>query len=451
MPWQFYTETLPETPADWAGLTVTARIVFDSFGTVNNWVVDDYATVNGYEFVRLNTKDLIYDVSEYWKSTGNNRFAAVSDATGGVFCAGFKLILSVEVPVEIRPDAGVEGRLGGMVLSTLGDNGEDHFVGPALLSGQTPNDQYITFVAQGIDAAVFQRLLQWEGGEDVPGEPLKRRVDRDAAVKTVLRLTSKTDNIEVTKVNVWVVEAFGVLVTNPAPGPRPLSQSNTVLAIDGSTGGVVFYALPSYRFKFAIEPIAIFDVSADVPELRGGKDTRGDSQLGDISPFSLEPLSGGATLRWDVSRRVQYRFRNPNLIPYNKLTANYGVLYDGQPIPDRVSVPFPSSAVIGNDDPKVLGEENNPYDPYRSAQNEFIEHDIGELASFDTPSLALPNSGGQEGFTFEEEDLFQEFARLQIGSNWYVISDPLPWKMIMKIKFQQGQWNDNGSTTGLGN
>jgi len=30
----------------------------------------------------------------------------------------------------------------------------------------------------------------------------------------------------------------------------------------------------------------------------------------------------------------------------------------------------------------------------------------------------------QEGLTFEEDDLFQKFARLQIASTQYVISDP---------------------------
>ena len=40
----------------------------------------------------------------------------------------------------------------------------------------------------------------------------------------------------------------------------------------------------------------------------------------------------------------------------------------------------------------------------------------------------------------KEDDLFGEFARLQIGSKWYLISDFLNWREILKVKFDTGHW-----------
>ncbi len=48
----------------------------------------------------------------------------------------------------------------------------------------------------------------------------------------------------------------------------------------------------------------------------------------------------------------------------------------------------------------------------------------------------------------------EEFVRLEIGSGWYVISDPYKWKFVESLTFQGGQWIDNSadpSETGLGN
>jgi hypothetical protein len=447
VPWTFYTQQLADARAEWNGLSLKAFIKFKSAGTAYNWVVDDFASVNGHEFVRL-LSQLTYDISSYWNTSGANTFTATSDIRGGAFCAPFQSVLSVELPVEIVPDAGVEGVLGGMMPSVLGEEGENHFVGPALLPEQIPNDQYVTFVAQGIDASVFQRLLQWEGGEDVPGEPLKRRISRNAALKTELRILSKTNNVEVAKVNVWIVSATGAIINDRMPTTR-FNHDAAVPAIDGTQGAGASITLDQfYRFRFSIQPGSITDGTADVPNLTGGKDSNGDNQLGDRSSTSGVPLANGAAARWDVSRRVQYHLLNPNLIPYGKMAAGFGLLYQGEPQFDLVTVNFPASWVIGNDDTGVQDEDNNPYAISDRVER---EHSIGEISSLDGPNLRIPDSGGQEGFTFQEQDLFQEFARVQIGGTWYLIAEPVSWHVTMKVVYHSGQWNDNGSETGSGN
>jgi hypothetical protein len=105
LPWTFYTEDLEGAPYDWAGLDLTAHVIFDHVGTQNNWVVDDFASINDEEFVRLG-RDLIYDVTDQWDDTGANTFTAISDQYGGVYCASYKVILSVPLPVQFKVQEG---------------------------------------------------------------------------------------------------------------------------------------------------------------------------------------------------------------------------------------------------------------------------------------------------------------------------------------------------------
>ena len=74
LPWTFYTEDLEGAPYDWAGLDLTAHVIFDHVGTQNNWMVDDFASINDEEFVRLG-RNLMYDVTDQWDDTGANTFS----------------------------------------------------------------------------------------------------------------------------------------------------------------------------------------------------------------------------------------------------------------------------------------------------------------------------------------------------------------------------------------
>lgn len=80
-----------------------------------------------------------------------------------------------------------------------------------------------------------------------------------------------------------------------------------------------------------------------------------------------------------------------------------------------------------------------------------VEAGATEGIVFITGSPAMPDARGATNNTFEQDFLPQEFARAQIGSAWYLISDPVSWKVVEKLTFQGGQWQDNGSTLGAGN
>jgi|GEM_PF-5321514 len=347
------------------------------------------------------------------------------------------------VPGEIFPDDGQRGVTGDLVPSILGGKGQQHYVSPKQAGG------FVVLKAVIPNVSNFAANYQWEGdGQAVSGSPQKWRVPRDTPGKYQVRLRQLSTNTIVDTMNVWIVWATGTMVNNSVPVPA-FEHVSSIQTIDGSVSpGARFKFFQFMRFKFTINPAEIVDQNTDIPDLRGDKDSAGDSQLGGQSPTNGATLVNGAALRWDVARRVQYHILNPNLIPYGKMTAGFGHLYDGEPATDLVTVPFPNSPVIGNDDTATLiDEEDNPYSA--SAKVE-LEHQADEITSVDGPELKLADVGGSQGFTFEEDDNFQEFTRLEIGNTWFVVSDPIPWKASLKIQFQNGQWIDNGSDASLG-
>ena len=132
------------------------------------------------------------------------------------------------LPIEIKPDDGVAGVVGDMVPSNNGATGEKHFVSPKK-STEIPND-YVTLKAEGPTKELFESLLEWEGGEAVPNEPLKRRIKRDTTGKTVVKVKVKNGGQEAAKVNAWVVWCDGGPPQNV--GAATTSSSTT----SGSTG-----------------------------------------------------------------------------------------------------------------------------------------------------------------------------------------------------------------------
>jgi len=82
------------------------------------------------------------------------------------------------LPVEIVPDDDQPGKTGDVIPSNKGATGEKHYVSPK--KSAEIADDFVVLKAKGIDQALFEKVLEWEGGEAVPNEPLKRRVKRDA-------------------------------------------------------------------------------------------------------------------------------------------------------------------------------------------------------------------------------------------------------------------------------
>ncbi len=369
-----------------------------------------------------------------------------------------RVLFTVVPEVEIVVDAGASSRpsapdainsnaVGGMVKSNKGPSGERHWVSPKSSGGFLVVRSLIS-----PDGTSFDDVYKWEdlpGTSAVPGDPAARYVTRDDAKKYQLRVLRKADNSEADRLNVWVVWAMGRLATTPNP-TATLKPYVIPILHDGTKNapGVRLELDRSFDFVFKIEPAEMFVAANDIPNLGGFRDAAGDSQINGVSPVTGASLRYGATRRWDVSRQIQIRILNPNLIPYGKFPAVYGSIFDGQPQADSVAVHYPSSPLIGNDD---SGTTDETFDPYGTNSTPRFAHGIGEITSYDLPTSSISNAAGMQGFTYQEIDLFKEFARLQIGTDWYVISDPFFWNFIMKLRFENGAWVNDGSNTGLGN
>lgn len=104
------------------------------------------------------------------------------------------------LPISLVPDSNVAGVIGDIVPSNFGPAGEKHFVSPKK-SAAIPDD-YVTLKVEGPTAEQFQNLLEWEGGEVVPNEPLKRYVKRSVIDKTIVRIKVASDEQEIARMNV---------------------------------------------------------------------------------------------------------------------------------------------------------------------------------------------------------------------------------------------------------
>ena len=163
-----------------------------------------------------------------------------------------------------------------------------------------------------------------------------------------------------------------------------------------------------------ITPVEII-TDSDRPDLQGGNvppALTGANSCG-------TSLAGGVNARWDISRRIAIRAE----------TSPSGLALACLDNTDD----FPTDPVEGNDDAGTGDpEDNNPY----SSPN------IGKLTGDDSPARSGPNNGalsnGNVGDTYRTRLWFQEFARLQLGpsgsAKWYVISDPLLWRVEYKFK-----------------
>ncbi len=126
---------------------------------------------------------------------------------------------------------------------------------------------------------------------------------------------------------------------------------------------------------------------------------------------------------------------NPHLYTKNQLPKVSGHLFDGQPAATDIPEAYPGSGVIGNDDQGTGDpEDNNPYTT-----------DVGELKGKDSPTTTMRHSIGSDSDTFERRYHFTEFARLELGTTWYRISDSVSWRAHYKFKRVSGSWTDDGS------
>jgi len=154
----------------------------------------------------------------------------------------------------------------------------------------------------------------------------------------------------------------------------------------------------------------------------------------------------------NVSRQIQFTIRNPNGVGTQGMIP--AELYANQPREESISVAFPLSDVTGNDDPPNNDEDGNPYGSLLPGSA--LAHEIGEISSYDAPSLSVPASSSSSSAFFSKEYDFKEFARLEIwdgkrksGKFWFRISELRSWHHYLRTTFNEStnQWENTGSSS----
>lgn len=306
-------------------------------------------------------------------------------------------------------------------IPSMQASGKDHFV-----SAQGMGDS--TFVAT-FDPVPPGNEITWDAGVVAIVSPAVGGA-RDTA-----RMTSNTGTGERQP---FTISVNGDLVNEDIFWTVWGTFGSTIKALATVVSATTISTSGGYDFTFTIQPAAIIPPVGtidDVPDLRGARVSAPPNVPGGDAGVYQQgtALGGGATRKWDTTRRVRQRILNPN-----------GVAWDpGTPVRFRTTyLNFPSDPIVGNDDTHEGDpEDNNPYT--------MPGHRI--LTGSDEPTDGLNHTQGNNGDSVEIRFHCQEFARLELDGNWYQISSDYLWKIHWNWNKTAGSWADNGSFLALDN
>ena len=363
------------------------------------------------------------------------------------------------LPVGIEPDAGMAGVIGDVVKSANTGSTIKHFVTPK--KSTELNQDYVVLKAVGVTAEQItagnaNQIVEWEGGEAVPSEPLKRRVSRAATDTgpTEVKLKVKLGGAVAAQTDVWVVWCDAPTVTN---GTASFDQVTEPLYVGGVfvadvNVGATWRSTSHWKFKFVIKPVSICDPNnLERPDLSGQKQNPVPGAGNDYC-FDPTKRADNATLKWDVSRQVKVSVRNPNNIGKAALQNSFPAAFCvNQPTANDSPVTFPTNPAEGNDDPDLSPDVDEDVNPYQAVPSGDLQHGVGELTSIDAPRFRAEKSWGVAGYHWGAEDNFREFCRLEItdgarstGTFWFRISNYADWHFYFSTDFDDTphEWRD---------
>jgi len=205
------------------------------------------------------------------------------------------------------------------------------------------------------------------------------------------------------------------------------TSTGAITSVRLGTGGDQRLQIRSGGYDFAadIQPTEI-TTDSDIPNLKGPKSGGPPGTTNTCG----KALSGGATNKWDISRRMRVKHINPD-----------AVSPIGSPACIFVEKSYPSNEVEGNDDATTDDpEDNNPYDAPQ-----------GRITGTDAPRLSLFDNTGTNGSSVEVRAHWGEFLRVELGTNWYRASDFLDWRVHFRFLKESGVWTNNATDKALDN
>ena len=333
----------------------------------------------------------------------------------------------VYVTGRIVPADGQRGETGDMVDSIRGDTGQRHYVSPRKPPslpdgyGEFINmDASVQLMFEGMTREEFNQHLEWEllDGMLIPmGDVPLLLVPRSNPKHFPVRVLLKETGTPVALLNTWIVwvevAALGV---------------GDELHVFGNPFTVV-ESFPEVTFAGMIRPAAILDLESDIPNLRGSPQTD-VPEKGVVHPTDGREFENPLH-KWHFSRRLRLRMSAENLDPDDLGMHKDSPLRDQFPVNQLTVMQttglsgadgYPKNPLKGNDT-SLPGSHPDPYvgDPDTLSPK-------GTIIDRDTPKTPINNQAGAVGAKYLRYLEFQQFARLEIGNNWYLVSSYVPWR-----------------------
>jgi hypothetical protein len=316
------------------------------------------------------------------------------------------------IPIDLEPDANMARVVGDVVKSAKPGSTVEHFVTPKKTTEL--NQDYVELKAVGVDTATFTQFLEWEGGE-AGSTADKRKVKRDVAGKTEVKIKTKQGGAVVKQMDVWVV--WWNVTAQKVSGP---SVSHAESGWTKSETTWSFTATPI--------PTDILDKTKDVPDMSGDPVPPPVPNHAAVHAFDGEPF-GNASFKWDITRRWREHDLMPSIHPSDTAWPPSGSLYGTLPVADKIQKTCPTPGADYYPQDKVEGNDDggNDTDPYAATSG-------GKLTDIDSPDNDFRDSAGAIGDTAEARSQFGEFVRAQIGTKWFRVSDFAEWRFHTKLK-----------------
>ena len=312
---------------------------------------------------------------------------------------------------------GQSGTKGAMVGSVL-DNTTKHFVSPKKAG------DYVYFRAQlPMDDKGFEAEFEWE--QAPAGQPQyvisgqKIGVPRDQTGHYTISYYSKqrADDTGTTLVGPYLMDSINVWIvwgSVTAKEQRDISGLTDYLATKTVCETV-------WNYQASIQPAAMFDITADVPDLLGAPDTTTPHE--DEYHANDNKMLGKALHKWNLTRQWRGQYISPTLDGTGLGIKPGTRLFAALPCANWTNVPtslsmgddgYPKDELEGNDDGR-----NQSY-PYSSDTKAM-------MLDSDPPGGPIFASGGKSPPTSNDyvmwHDQWQEFVRVDIKGVWYRVSD----------------------------
>ncbi|MGB7068426.1 MAG: hypothetical protein WBD22_02945 [Pyrinomonadaceae bacterium] len=328
-------------------------------------------------------------------------------------CLTELILIDSDVELVAKPKITNVTATGATKISQIvGDPKIIHFVTPK----GAANDQVTLTAELNPNTEQIRNQISWEGATESASNPLEATIPKSSAGKNIVKIKYGTKVLK--EMRVWVVWS-----TITSPSDFPIESSSNGLF--GRPPGIGLAIRGGYRFNHTIAPAAII-TDTDGPNFTGSNST---SPPGGNHPISGLPLSGGADKKWDVSRQIRLKVLSSANISNNDFT---------QPAYPS-SVTYPLNDIEGNDNARVLNENNDPYS------------NNGILTDSDRPEYGIVDRAAIDGDTYEARLQFKEFTRLEIEGTWFRISDYFFWRIHLKFLKANGLWTDDSTSKALDN